>query len=218
MFAPVIVVWLLFIGGGGAYNISHWNREVIRATSPIYIYRFFRKIHSKTWRSLGSIALCVAETLTSAGSEAMFTSLGHFRKKSIKMTFVCFIYPVLVLSYGGQAAYVSKNLDAKDFNHLSESMPRQIRHGFVVFSLLASVVGSQATITACFSIINQCLALGCFPRVKVIHTSDEIHGQVYIPDINWLLMVLSVVVTIGFHDIIKIGSATGIHFPTIRLL
>ncbi|KAM2780878.1 hypothetical protein COP1_015970 [Malus domestica] len=151
-----------------------------------------------------------SETLTSAGSEAMFTSLGHFRKKSIKMTFVCFIYPVLVLSYGGQAAYVSKNLDAKDFNHLSESMPRQIRHGFVVFSLLASVVGCQATITACFSIINQCLALGCFPRVKVIHTSDEIHGQVYIPDINWLLMVLSLVVTIGFHDIIKIGSATGL--------
>ncbi|CAN6717384.1 unnamed protein product [Malus baccata var. baccata] len=80
-------------------------------------------------------------------------------------------------------------------------IPGQIRHGFVVFSLLASVVGSQATITACFSIINQCLALGCFPRVKVIHTSDEIHGQVYIPDINWLLMVLRVVFWNACNDL-----------------
>lgn len=104
------------------------------------------------------------------------------------------------------------------WNGLCMKIPEQMRHWFVAFSLLASVVGSQATITACFSIINQCLALGCFPRVKVIHTSDKIHGQVYIPDINWLLMVLSLLITIGFHDIIKIGSATGIYFPTIYLL
>lgn len=88
--------------------------------------------------------------------------------------------------------------------------PGHIRHFFIVLSLLASAVGSQATITASFSIINQCLALGCFPRVKVIHTSDKINGQVYIPDINWLLMVLSLAVTIGFRDITKIGNATGI--------
>lgn len=88
-------------------------------------------------------------------------------------------------------------------------MAGHLRHVFVALSLLASAVGSQATITASFSIINQCLALGCFPRVKVIHTSDKIHGQVYIPDINWLLMVLSLTVTIAFHDIKKIGSATG---------
>lgn len=85
----------------------------------------------------------------------------------------------------------------------------EFRHIFVAFSVLASAVGSQATITASFSIINQCLALDCFPRVKVIHTSDKIHGRIYIPDINWLLMVLSLSVTLGFHDIVKIGSATG---------
>ena len=87
--------------------------------------------------------------------------------------------------------------------------PGHIRHFFIVLSLLASAVGSQATITASFSIINQCLALNCFPRAKVIHTSDKIHGQVYIPDVNWLLMILSLTVTIGFHDIAKIGNATG---------
>ncbi|RDX60449.1 Potassium transporter 8, partial [Mucuna pruriens] len=126
------------------------------------------------------------------GSEAMFADLGHFSKKSIK------------------AAYISKNLTAQDFNHLSQSMPSRCKHVYIVLSLLSSAVGSQATITACFSIINQCLALNCFPRVKVIHTSKTINGQIYIPDVNWLLMIFSLTVTVGFRDIVKIGNATGL--------
>jgi K+ transporter len=88
--------------------------------------------------------------------------------------------------------------------------PEHLRHVFILLSLLASAVGSQATITASFSIINQCRALSCFPRVKVIHTSDKRHGQVYIPDVNWLLMALSLSITLGFHDITRIANAAGI--------
>ncbi|XWS50863.1 hypothetical protein CRYUN_Cryun12cG0126100 [Craigia yunnanensis] len=94
-----------------------------------------------------------------------------------------------------------------DLGHFS--IQEHVHHVFVILSLLASAIGSQATITACFSIINQCLALGCFPRVKVVHTSDKIHGQVYIPDVNWILMILSLGVTIGFHDTVRIGKASG---------
>ncbi|KAJ1394252.1 Potassium transporter [Sesbania bispinosa] len=148
--------------------------------------------------------------LQPCGSEAMFADLGHFSKKSIKITFICLIYPLLVLCYAGQAAYISKNLNVQYFNHLSESMPRHCKHLFIVLSLLSSAVGSQATITACFSIINQCLALNCFPRVKVIHTSKTIHGQIYIPDVNWLLMIFSLTVTVSFRDLVKIGNATGL--------
>lgn len=83
-----------------------------------------------------------------------------------------------------------------------------VHHAFTVLSLLASIVGSQATITGTFSIINQCLALDCFPRVKVVHTSEKIHGQVYIPDINWILMILCITTTICFEDK-SIGNATG---------
>lgn len=82
-------------------------------------------------------------------------------------------------------------------------------HIFPWLSLLASVVGSQATITATFSIINQCQAFGCFPRVKVVHTSDKIHGQVYIPDINWILMVLCLILTMATKNVVPIGNATG---------
>ncbi|KAG6753812.1 hypothetical protein POTOM_041811 [Populus tomentosa] len=151
------------------------------------------------------------------GSETMFTDLGHFSKRSIKITFVCLIYPVLILCYAGQAAFISKYWNGPEkFNHLSESIPEHLRHVFILLSLLASAVGSQATITASFSIINQCRALSCFPRVKVIHTSDKRHGQVYIPDVNWLLMALSLSITLGFHDVTRIANAAAFfsHFIT----
>jgi len=77
-------------------------------------------------------------------------------------------------------------------------------------AILASVVGSQAIISGTFSIINQSQSLGCFPRVKVVHTSDKIHGQIYIPEINWILMILCIAVTIGFRDTKHLGNASGI--------
>lgn len=81
-----------------------------------------------------------------------------------------------------------------------------------VIATLAAIVGSQAVITATFSIIKQCHALGCFPRVKVIHTSKHIYGQIYIPEINWILMILTLAITIGFQDTTLIGNAYGNQF------
>lgn len=82
-----------------------------------------------------------------------------------------------------------------------------------VIATLAAIVGSQAVITATFSIIKQCHALGCFPRVKVVHTSKHIYGQIYIPEINWILMILTLAITIGFQDTTIIGNAYGNLFP-----
>ena len=76
-------------------------------------------------------------------------------------------------------------------------------------AILAAVVGSQAIITGTFSIIKQCQALGCFPRVKIVHTSSKIHGQIYIPEVNWILMILCLAVTIGFRDTKRMGNASG---------
>jgi KUP system potassium uptake protein len=84
-----------------------------------------------------------------------------------------------------------------------------VRWPVLVLAILASVVGSQAIISGTFSIINQSLSLSCFPRVKVVHTSDKIHGQIYIPEINWLLMVLCIAVTVGFRDTKRLGNASG---------
>lgn len=84
-----------------------------------------------------------------------------------------------------------------------------MRWPVLILAILASVVGSQAIISGTFSIINQSQSLGCFPRVKVVHTSDKIHGQIYIPEINWMLMILCIAVTIGFRDTKHIGNASG---------
>lgn len=84
-----------------------------------------------------------------------------------------------------------------------------VRWPVLVVAILASVVGSQAIISGTFSIINQSQSLGCFPRVKVIHTNEKIHGQIYIPEINWMLMILCIAVTIGFRDIKHMGNASG---------
>lgn len=88
----------------------------------------------------------------------------------------------------------------------------KLRWPVLAIAILAAVVGSQAVITGTFSIIKQCSALGCFPRVKIIHTSPKFHGQVYIPDINWILMVLCLAVTIGFRETKHMGNASGMRF------
>lgn len=87
--------------------------------------------------------------------------------------------------------------------------PGKLRIPVLVIAILAAVVGSQAIITGTFSIIKQCSALNCFPKVKIVHTSTKMHGQIYIPEVNWILMLLCVAVTIGFRDTKRLGNASG---------
>ncbi|KAL6505549.1 Potassium transporter 6 [Orobanche hederae] len=214
LFAPVVITWLLCIAAIGLYNIFHWNPHVYKALSPYYIYRFLKKTEREGWMSLGGILLCIT------GSEAMFADLGHFSQKSIKIAFTTFVYPSLVLAYMGQAAYLSQHHDFQKDHRVGFyiSVPEKLRWPVLVIAVLAAVVGSQAIITGTFSIIKQCSALGCFPRVKIVHTSSEIHGQIYIPEINWILMVLCLSVTIGFRDTRRMGNASGLAVITVMLV
>ncbi|KAG2707426.1 hypothetical protein I3760_05G148200 [Carya illinoinensis] len=211
LFAPIVLTWLLCISAIGIYNIYHWNPHIYQAFSPCYMYRFLRKTQSKGWMSLGGILLCIT------GSEAMFADLGHFSQLSIKIAFTSVVYPALILAYMGQAAYLSKH-------HLIEtvgfyvSVPENLRWPVLVIAVLAAVVGSQAIITGTFSIIKQCSALGCFPKVKIVHTSSKVHGRIYIPEINWILMLLCLAVTVGFRDTKRLGNASGLAVITVMLV
>ncbi|XP_026666150.2 probable potassium transporter 13 isoform X1 [Phoenix dactylifera] len=203
LFAPILIAWLGCISGIGIYNIFKWNPGVVRALSPYYVYNFFKKAGKDGWSSLGGVVLCIT------GAEAMFADLGHFSKLSIRVAFTAVVYPCLVVAYMGEAAYLSKH---REDLHSSfyKALPESIFWPVLVIATLATVVGSQAIISATFSIISQCRALGCFPRVKIIHTSSHVHGQIYIPEVNWLLMLLCLAVTIGFRDIDMIGNAYGL--------
>ncbi|XP_028783352.1 potassium transporter 6-like [Neltuma alba] len=214
LFAPIIFTWLFSIGAIGVYNIFYWNPQVYVALSPYYVCRFLRKTRGAKWVSLGGILLCIT------GSEAMFADLGHFSQLSIKLAFTSVVYPSIVLAYMGHAAYLSKHHNIIHSYHFGfyASVPDKLRWPVLVIAILAAVVGSQAIITATFSIIKQCVALSCFPRVKVVHTSSTIHGQIYIPEINWLLMLLCLAVTIGFRNTKHLGNAAGLAVITVMLV
>ncbi|XP_020214355.1 potassium transporter 4 [Cajanus cajan] len=211
MFAPIVIIWLVSIFSIGLYNIICWNPRIIRAISPYYIIKFFAKTGKEGWISLGGILLCIT------GTEAMFADLGHFTASSIRLAFAFVIYPCLVVQYMGQAAFLSKNLNSVD-NSFYDSIPEPVFWPVFVIATLAAIVGSQAVITATFSIIKQCHALGCFPRVKVVHTSKHIYGQIYIPEINWILMILTLAITIGFQDTTIIGNAYGLACMTVMFV
>lgn len=211
-FAPVVLTWLLCISALGLYNIFNWNPHVYKALSPYYMFKFLKKTRTRGWMSLGGILLCIT------GSEAMFADLGHFSYTAIQIAFTFMVYPALILQYMGQAAYLSKHHHTMHQIGFYVSVPEIIRWPVLVVAILASVVGSQAIISGTFSIINQSQSLGCFPRVKVIHTSDKIHGQIYIPEINWMLMILCIAVTIGFRDIKHLGNASGLAVMAVMLV
>ncbi|XP_074294371.1 potassium transporter 4-like isoform X2 [Silene latifolia] len=211
LFAPVVFIWLFSILVIGLYNIIHWNPKILHALSPHYIVRYFKETGKDGWISLGGILLCIT------GTETMFADIGHFTAFSVRLAFACVVYPCLVVQYMGQAAFLSKNLNSIEFSFY-DSIPDPVFWPVFVIATLAAIVGSQAIITATFSIVKQCHALGCFPRVKVVHTSKHIYGQIYIPEINWILMILTLSVTIGFRDTTLIGHAYGLACMSVLLI
>ncbi|XP_062228660.1 potassium transporter 24-like [Phragmites australis] len=214
LFAPIVCLWLLTISIIGVYNIIHWNPHVYKALSPYYMYRFLQKTQTGGWMSLGGILLCVT------GSEAMYADLGHFSQSSIKIAFILVVYPALILAYMGQAAYISRHHSFENDYHIGfyVSVPEKIRWPVLGIAILAAVVGSQAVITGTFSVIKQCCSLNCFPRVKIVHTSSTVHGQIYIPEINWILMMLCLAVTIGFRNTKHLANAQGLAVITVMLV
>ncbi|CAD6337039.1 unnamed protein product [Miscanthus lutarioriparius] len=214
LFAPIVCLWLLCISTIGVYNIIVWNPHIYKALSPYYMYSFIQKTQVGGWMSLGGILLCVT------GSEAMYADLGHFSQSSIKIAFTMVVYPSLVLAYMGQAAYISQHHNFERNHHIGFyiSVPEKIRWPVLGIAILAAVVGSQAVITGTFSVIKQCCSLNCFPRVKIVHTSSTVHGQIYIPEINWILMILCLAVTIGFRNTKQMANAQGLAVITVMIV
>ncbi|KAI3923922.1 hypothetical protein MKW98_012711 [Papaver atlanticum] len=208
LFAPIVLLWFLLIGGIGAFNIWKYDSSVLRAFSPIYIYRYFKR---GGWSTLGGIMLSIT------GTEALFADLAHFPLSAVRLAFTMIVFPCLLLAYIGQAAYIVQNQDHV-IDAFYRSIPESIYWPVFIIATGSAIIASQATISAAFSIIKQALALGCFPRVKVVHTSKIILGQIYIPDINWIFMLMCIAVTIGFRNQSQIGNAYGTAVVTVMLV
>ncbi|XP_010557198.1 PREDICTED: potassium transporter 1 [Tarenaya hassleriana] len=211
IFAPIVTAWLLSLSCIGVYNTIKWNPRIISAFSPVYMWRFLKSTGVEGWVSLGGVVLSIT------GVEAMFADLGHFSSLSIKVAFSFFVYPCLILAYMGEAAFLSKHHEDIQ-RSFYKAIPEPVFWPVFIVATFAAVVGSQAVISATFSIISQCCALNCFPRVKIVHTSSKIHGQIYIPEVNWMLMCICLAVTIGLRDTNMIGHAYGLAVTIVMIV
>ncbi|XP_027349392.1 potassium transporter 5-like [Abrus precatorius] len=202
-FAPIICIWFTFIGGIGVYNFIKHDPSVIKSINPKYIVDYFSRNKKDAWISLGGVVLAIT------GTEALFADVGHFTVRSIQISMCSVTYPALILAYAGQASFLRKhnNLVSDTFY---KSIPDSLYWPMFVIAVLAAIIASQAMISGTFSIIQQSLSLGCFPRVRIVHTSTKYEGQVYIPEVNYILMIACIAITVGFKTTTKIGNAYGI--------
>ncbi|XP_057948905.1 putative potassium transporter 12 [Malania oleifera] len=202
-FAPALALWFFCLGSIGIYNLFKHDITVLRAFNPAYIYFFFKKNSRKAWSALGGCVLCIT------GAEAMFADLGHFSVPSIQIAFSFVVFPCLLLAYMGQAAYLMKFPESAE-RIFYDSVPDGLFWPVFVIATVAAMIASQAMISATFSCIKQSMALGCFPRLKIVHTSRRLMGQIYIPVINWFLLIMCILVVATFRSTSEIANAYGI--------
>jgi KUP system potassium uptake protein len=200
--APIVIIWLLFNFCFGVYNLAHFDLSVLKAFSPFYAGQYLVRNKEAGWRSLGGILLAFT------GVEALYADLGAFNAASIRISWFCFCYPCLLMAYIGQAAYISVNPSAYS-NPFFNAAPPGLFYPSLVISILATIVASQAMITATFQLLSQVMHMSFFPRIKLVHTSSKFYGQIYIPAANWVLMVGTVIVTAVYHNTTKLGEAYG---------
>ncbi|KAJ0977696.1 hypothetical protein J5N97_013170 [Dioscorea zingiberensis] len=202
-FAPIITIWFLCIAIIGILNFFKYDPWVFKAINPKYIVDYFKRNGKNAWISLGGVVLCIT------GVEALFADVGHFSVRSIQISMCSMVYPSLIFAYTGQASYLRKHMDDVS-DTFYKSIPEPFYWPMFVVAMFAAIIASQAMISGAFSIVQQSLSLGCFPRVKIIQTSNKYEGQVYVPEMNYIIMVACVVITLVFKNTEKIGNAYGI--------
>jgi KUP system potassium uptake protein len=202
IFGPVMAVWFITIGALGAVQIAQYP-AVLLALSPSYGFMFCVNHGFLAFIALGAVVLAVT------GAEALYADMGHFGAAPIRLSWLFYVLPCLVLNYYGQGALVITHPTAVE-NPFYLMAPEWLRLPLVILATLATVIASQALITGAFSIARQCMQLGFLPRMIVRHTSQSEEGQIYVPQINSALAVGVLVLVFAFRTSDALASAYGI--------
>jgi KUP system potassium uptake protein len=201
LFGPVMIVWFVTIGVLGALGIGN-DAAILRALSPTYAVGFLVHHFATAFFSLAAVVLAVT------GAEALYADMGHFGRRSITRAWLGLVYPALILSYFGQGALI-----LRDHANLSGPFfllaPGWARLPLVLLATVATVIASQAVITGAYSVASQAAQLGYLPRLRVAHTSESTIGQIYVPWINWLLMVSVLTLVFAFRSSAALAYAYG---------
>ena len=203
LFGPIMLVWFVIIALLGLWGIAQ-HPAVLWALNPIVGLRYlFSGGGIITLLVVGGVFLCVT------GAEALYADLGHFGRVPIRLAWSGVVFPALILNYAGQAAYVLAGapIEGNIFYHLC---PTPLLLPLVLLATVATVIASQAVITGAFSMTRQAIQLGLLPRLQIIQTSAEGYGQIYLPAVNWLLMVVTLALAMGFGSSSSLAAAYGI--------
>ena len=199
-FGPVMVVWFGFIGVIGAMALSH-DFTVLRALNPMYAIDLLISYPKGFWL-LGGVFLCTT------GAEAMYSDMGHVGRNNIRASWI-FIKVALILCYAGQTAWLLSAGTANNLSSFYNIVPKAIYIPAVILATLATIIASQALISGCFTLANEAIHLGFWPRHQIIFPS-KVRGQLYIPFFNWALMVACIGMVLYFRDSGKMEAAFGL--------
>jgi len=210
LFGPVILVWLSFLGITGGVKILQ-APQILAAVFPWYAIRFLflNKIHG--FMVLGAVFLVVT------GTEALYADMGHFGKRPIRLTWFMAVFPALILNYFGQGALLLGNPEAARYPFYA-MVPSWAMWPTVLLATLATIIASQAVISGAFSLTRQAIQLGYLPRLKIQHTSAVQIGQIYIAPVNWMLMVCTIALVVGFQSSSKLAAAYGVAVTSTMLI
>ncbi len=201
-FGPIMVMWFLVLAVLGFIHVSR-NPAVLAAMSPHYALSFIVNHPQLAFVALSAIILCAT------GVEALYADMGHFGKKPIRVAWFALAMPALVLNYFGQGAMLLQHPENIN-NPFFEMAPHWALYPLVVMATFAAVIASQALISAAFSVTKQIIQLGYLPRLRILHTSVNETGQIYIPFVNWTLYACIVLAVVFFGSASKLAAAYGI--------
>lgn len=202
IFGPVTLTWFIVIGALGIYNIIQ-NFEILKAINPYYAFNFFAQNSFSAFVVLGSVFLVVT------GGEALYSDLGHFGYEPIKRAWFFVVLPCLLLNYFGQGAFLLNN-PAGVSNPFYSMAPQWSLYPLVAIATFATTIASQALITGVFSISMQAVQQGYLPRLLISHTSEKEFGQIYIRNINYMLMLGCIMLVLTFKTSSNLAAAYGI--------
>jgi KUP system potassium uptake protein len=202
VFGPITLAWFAAIALLGLAQVVR-NPAVLAAVNPLHAARFFAEHGLRAFLVLGAVVLVVT------GTEALYADMGHFGPGPIRMGWFAVVFPALILNYFGQGALLLEQPELVQ-NPFYALVPRPLLYPMVALATLATIIASQALISGAFSLTRQAVQLGYWPRVSVVHTSEATEGQIYVPEVNYGLMVACIGLVLGFQESSRLAAAYGL--------
>ena len=210
-FGPIMMIYFLTISVLGIISISQ-NPEILWAFSPHYAAQFFMMEPLKAFLALGAVVLAVT------GAEALYADMGHFGRKPIGVSWLAFVLPALILNYMGQGALALREGEAIMNNPFFMLAPAWFQIPLLVIATFAAIIACQAVISGAFSVTQQAIQLGFMPRLRIKHTNASTMGQIYIPIVNWALMIMVILLVLTFGSVTNLTAAYGVSVTGAMLL